>query len=79
MRVETSRKGTKKSSLKEGATIVESKGTRRLIVGTREINKTRVKRVKERSRKINQMLDVSSVKGWVIMQMNARMRKLKWE
>ena len=29
----------------------------------------------KRSRKINQMLDVSSVKNWVIMQMNARMRK----
>ena len=30
----TSRKGTKEGSLKEGATIVESMGTRRLIVGT---------------------------------------------
>ena len=34
IRAETSRKGTKESSLKEGATIVESMGTKRLIVGT---------------------------------------------
>ena len=34
IRVKTSRKGTKEGSLKEGATIVESMGTRRLIVGT---------------------------------------------
>ena len=27
------------------------------------------------SKKINQMLDVSSVKSWVVMQMNAGMRK----
>ena len=34
IRIETSRKGTKEGSLKEGAMIVESMGTRRLIVGT---------------------------------------------
>ena len=31
--------------------------------------------MKERVRKTNKMLDVSSVKGWVLMQMNARMIK----
>ena len=75
IRAETLRKGTKEGSLKEGATIVESMGTRRLIVGTCKINKRRLKRKKERSRMIDQMLNVSNVKGWVIMPMNARMRK----
>ena len=59
----------------EGATIVESMGTRRLIVGTWGIKERRVRRMRKRSRKINQMLDVSCVGSWVIMQMNAGMRK----
>ena len=50
-------------------------GTRRLIVGTLRIKEKRVKRVREMAREINQMLDVSLVKSWVIMQMNAGMRK----
>ena len=69
------RKATEESSLDEGATIVENLGTRRLIVGTCRIKERRVKIIKERCRKINQMLDVSNVKSLVIMQMNAGMRK----
>ena len=38
-------------------------------------NREKSQENEKRSRKINQMIDVSNVKSWVIMQMNAGMRK----
>ena len=68
IRTETLIKGTKEDSLTEGATIVESMGTRSLIAGTWKINKRIVKRMKERFRKTNLMSEVSNIKAGTLFQ-----------
>ena len=74
---QNNKKGKRKSSSKEGATIVEYLGTRRLIVGTLRIRKRNIRKTRRRSKKINQRLNVSGVESLVIMQMNARMTRIQ--